>query len=506
MQTAEQLGEDGRTWKPWTGRPVYTLEMAMATRYFDNALNCYNETGAWMVAFDDYTFVDGWAYGRVPVDIEDADARRAAYQAVCRDVEDAGTDMWTRDIEPAVRGALTLLRRRRPRTVALPGLVAHVDRCMDAAGWVMGDLHWRFAFSMRGSWATTFAELTGRPAVEAAECLRGIDHQTTRLIARLRQLARLRIAGDTNAFDDAMTKLLRDYGRRTGNGYGSASGFESPTWSLAPDLVVNLVDTYARQDLDALDAAAQRSRAARQRAISTLRRRLPEGEDRVRLEREYAAAVREVRGMENHNHLMEQETEGTLREAVHRLGVALVGRGVIDHPDDVIHIAFDELQEAVARRGGPPDLRARVETNRTEREARIAAGRRDFYGPPPAVGAESPFSGPDAVVSDGGVRGTPASPGQATGRVVVAVETSVPPDVAPGDILVARDAGPAWTPIFPLLAAVVLDEGAVYQHAALVAREYGIPCVVGARTAMATLTDGQLVTVDGTAGTVDPVI
>jgi phosphoenolpyruvate synthase/pyruvate phosphate dikinase len=72
----------------------------------------------------------------------------------------------------------------------------------------------------------------------------------------------------------------------------------------------------------------------------------------------------------------------------------------------------------------------------------------------------------------------------------------------PGEVLVARATAPAWTPLFARAVAVVTDGGTLAAHASLVAREYGIPAVVATGDATSRLSDGQLVTVDGGAGTV----
>lgn len=72
----------------------------------------------------------------------------------------------------------------------------------------------------------------------------------------------------------------------------------------------------------------------------------------------------------------------------------------------------------------------------------------------------------------------------------------------PGEVLVTRATAPAWTPLFARAVAVVTDGGTLAAHASLVAREYGIPAVVATGDATARLRDGQLVTVDGGAGTV----
>jgi pyruvate,water dikinase len=74
-----------------------------------------------------------------------------------------------------------------------------------------------------------------------------------------------------------------------------------------------------------------------------------------------------------------------------------------------------------------------------------------------------------------------------------------------GEVLVANRTDPGWVPLFPCASAVVVERGSVLSHSAIVAREFGIPCVVGVRDALARLREGQLVEVDGGAGTVTAV-
>ena len=108
------------------------------------------------------------------------------------------------------------------------------------------------------------------------------------------------------------------------------------------------------------------------------------------------------------------------------------------------------------------------------------------------------------AVAEGAIVGHPASAGRATGPVRL---VSSPSDFAAfrdGDILVAKATAPAWTPLFARAAAVVTDGGTLAAHSSLVAREYGIPAVVGTGDATSRLSTGQIVTVDGTAGTVVP--
>ena len=104
----------------------------------------------------------------------------------------------------------------------------------------------------------------------------------------------------------------------------------------------------------------------------------------------------------------------------------------------------------------------------------------------------------DAIV------GQPASPGRATGPVRIIHGPGDFDRFQPGEVLVARATAPAWTPLFARAVAVVTDGGTLAAHASLVAREYGIPAVVATGDATTRLADGQVVTVDGGAGTVHP--
>jgi rifampicin phosphotransferase len=100
------------------------------------------------------------------------------------------------------------------------------------------------------------------------------------------------------------------------------------------------------------------------------------------------------------------------------------------------------------------------------------------------------------------VQGTAGSPGLATGPVRIVHGAGDFGKLRPGDVLVCPFTDPAWTPLFSLAAAVVADTGGPLSHAAIVAREYGIPAVLGTENATTLLKDGDFVTVDGNEGVV----
>ena len=111
------------------------------------------------------------------------------------------------------------------------------------------------------------------------------------------------------------------------------------------------------------------------------------------------------------------------------------------------------------------------------------------------------FYPPRKATKDGELSGVPISPGVVQGRVKV-LQFANEKQLLPGEILVARAADPGWTPLFINAKGIILEIGGALQHGAVVAREYGIPCVSGVDDATHVLKDGQLVEVDGSNGIV----
>lgn len=188
-----------------------------------------------------------------------------------------------------------------------------------------------------------------------------------------------------------------------------------------------------------------------------------------------------------------------LRRCVLRLGEALKAEGLIEQAEDVFFLTRRELQERTPLR--EVVRRQRAEWERRRRlVAPLAIGRARHIERAIARVAEAVR--PPARPPEGAITGQPASPGRATGPVRIVRGPEDFDRFRPGDVLVARVTAPAWTPLFARAAAVVTDGGTLAAHASLIAREYGIPAVVGTGDATARLRDGQVVTVDGSTGTV----
>ena len=98
------------------------------------------------------------------------------------------------------------------------------------------------------------------------------------------------------------------------------------------------------------------------------------------------------------------------------------------------------------------------------------------------------------------VSGTPACPGVVTGRVRIVTHISGADKIRPGDILITHSTDIGWSPYFPILSGVVTELGGLISHGAVVAREYGLPCLVGVAGATQTFKDQDLVCLDAIKG------
>ena len=189
-----------------------------------------------------------------------------------------------------------------------------------------------------------------------------------------------------------------------------------------------------------------------------------------------------------------------LRRCALRLGDALRDVGDIEHTEDVFFLTRAELHSGKQHHDTVNDRRSEWERQR-RRLAPLTIGKT------PKI-IEGMLLGTVEAVRTGGqpapgaIVGHPASPGRATGPVRIVHGPEDFDRFQAGEVLVAQATAPAWTPLFADAVAVVTDGGTLAAHASLVAREYGIPAVVGTGDATVRLSDGQNVTVDGGAGTV----
>jgi pyruvate,water dikinase len=211
---------------------------------------------------------------------------------------------------------------------------------------------------------------------------------------------------------------------------------------------------------------------------------------------------------EDHNFTIDQKFTAVVRQAVLQLGYRLVEEGAVSDAEDVFYLVYDEIR-SLADGGSASEFGARVRHRRREHARQASLKPPLLIGtPPPADAPPDPivarFFGVGLVPSEdvNVVTGHACSTGVVTGiaRVVPTLDDAA--KLQPGDILVCRMTMPAWTPLFGVAGAVVADSGGPLSHCAIVAREYGIPCVAGTVNGTEVLRDGMRVRVDGGTGIV----
>ena len=269
-----------------------------------------------------------------------------------------------------------------------------------------------------------------------------------------------------------------------------------PRWSEDPTHLLGAIANYQRLDSAALAPDAQFARGAREAeaTITTLLSRV-HGPRRL-LARAFLRRVRALAGVREAPKFHVVRLFALGRAILAPVGAALAADGRIASADDLWFLTLPEARRAVAG----DDLRSVVAERRTEyrREERRRHIPRVLLSD--GTDAEAAFAAP-AV--DGAIRGTPASPGTARGVAHVMLSPAGA-RLEPGEVLVAPATDPGWTPLFLTASALVMEMGGMMSHGAVVAREYGIPAVVGVPDATTRIVTGERIVVDGSAGTVAP--
>ncbi|MBQ0901528.1 PEP/pyruvate-binding domain-containing protein [Micromonospora sp. U21] len=178
------------------------------------------------------------------------------------------------------------------------------------------------------------------------------------------------------------------------------------------------------------------------------------------------------------------------------IGADLTAAGLLEQPDDIMFLTLDEVETAVHR---STDHRATVASRRSEHRRELR--RRSVPVALLSDGTDVETILPAAPARDGTLAGVGASAGRVTGPARV-VHDPATAHIEPGEVLVAATTDPGWTPLFLTASALVTETGAIMAHGPTVAREYGIPAVICVPDATRTISTGQVVTVDGGAGTV----
>jgi rifampicin phosphotransferase len=308
--------------------------------------------------------------------------------------------------------------------------------------------------------------------------------------------------GDVARFGAAFDEFLTYYGCRGPNEWD----LYTKSWEVDPTQPLGMVASMWHSPNCEAPASRMRAQEERREAAGRRMRELLAGapDKLAQFDAALASAALCIAAREK-TKLMCVLDLGEIRMAFLELGRRGVEAGLFAEPADVMMLLADELDAYLA----DPASFAPVIAERLE-----AFGELYDIDPPFVLTADPPPlaewprksrgrpGGSVPAAAETVLTGLGGSPGSYTGRSRIITGLDQAGRIEPGDVLVAQFTDAAWTPLFLVAGAVVVDLGAINSHAMVVARELGIPCVVSVQDAASRIPDGAVVTVDGTAGTV----
>ena len=414
-------------------------------------------------------------------------------------------------------------------TLSHTALADHLLECLRwyERAWT---LHWlRPPDDPRERFTTLYQQVTGDNRRESAGELFSYEpNLMTAALTGVMALARLLQRGVSETSDEfkaEMDGVLERQGLRCGEGAGNERDVMAPSWREDPGIVLSLAHHYATQDLDALDRARAATIARRDARVAEVRAGIADETTRAQFDYWLDAARRALRAFEDHNYKIDSAAAALLRLAILGAARRLERAGALAETEEVWLLSAEEVAQALRELTSEAEGRAasavgawreRVVARAAEHAWHRAAPSPEWLGasapegtPPAPTGlgtppATAPAGAKTPPPDDVLVSGQTGSRGVASGTVKLLDRNDVVPALEPGDVLVARNASPLWAPVFAVAAAVVLDGGALFQHALLACREYGVPAIIAARDATQKLRPGQRVTVDADNGWVLP--
>jgi len=457
-------------------------------------------------------------------------ANEARWHTAQREAAKVTERFWTDEVLPEIREIETRLRAIPTDALEPADLAAAWDNA-----WADVGRMWKLHFLLiRGPYAVTedlvdlYETLVpGAPPGEALRLIQGTEHELLETELGMERLAA--IASANPAIAAALTAPL---GLLNGAATSvSAADLESleggtefvaefnlfldrhghlgqpyddlhlPSWAEEPSIV--LAQLGSRLAIPPEPASQRRARLAADAAglADRVRARLSERpEDLARFE-ELLVLARTIGPLtEVHNYWIDRMAQARIRAHAVRVAGRLVANGSLADPGHVFFLRRREVRDLILQ---PRDATGLIRDRQAEHDRRLR------MQPPRRLGTDRPDAKPDRfdgarIASDdvNVLLGTGASAGVARGPARVAMGPADFGRIRPGDIIVCPSSNPSWVPLFTIAAGLITNTGGVLSHAAVVAREFALPAVVGTGDATTRIRDGRLVEIDGSTGSV----
>ena len=481
----------------------------------------------------EYGYVNGFAYSSArPVADDEAPARfQRAEEVLERKLWREQVREWDEDVKPASIRKHRELQSVDPDTLSDDELADYLRRCRDHHAEMISQ-HMRYtgaAMLPTGDLLAHVGEWTDVPPAELLTLMRGSAPVSAGASG---ELTRLREA----LVSDASARDLIESGDDPGEALEALRALDSEAGRAASDYLdlvgCRLLDGFDisnRYALEMPDALLRSIRAATaedpddggevETKTAEIRAQVPEEHreqfDELLEEARLTYRIRDERGV-----FSDIWASGLMRRAAMAAGRRLADGGRIHDPEHIVEADFDEMRALLTGAGEPSAdelvKRFQERTGTTTSDAPMTLGapsppQPDPSGLPPAAGRvmrsigiaiDALFGSSEEPHGDDRLRGLAASAGVYEGP---ARRVSGPEEfdrIVKGDVLLTESTTEAFNILLPLLGAIVTDSGGLLSHSAIVAREYGIPGVVGTRDATERIPNGALVRVDGDAGEV----
>ena len=285
--------------------------------------------------------------------------------------------------------------------------------------------------------------------------------------------------------------LLKKYGHRS----VSEIDVGIPRWNEDPGYLTGLIKSYIehktyRQGVEKFYREQEEAEKAIENIVSRLKLQ-GAGKDAVKVSK-WLKGHRELYGIREYPKFVLLKAIATYREMLLEVGAELQEEGRIAYREDIFMVTLEDLEsgEKLQEKVGQNRWEYEKETRRASVPRIMTSTGETFYSAPPGEGDD-----PD--------KGVPVSPGYCEGTIKVLNTPGEAEKLNRGDIMVTAATNPAWTPLFMIIGGLIMETGGPISHGSVVAREYGIPAVVGVKKATTRFQDGQKVRINGETGKVE---
>jgi rifampicin phosphotransferase len=514
-------------------RPVTRYWAEMHPEAFVRGFREFTRFYGMLIDTLEYRYIDGFCYKTiVPVEPSEVPARFERAEQVFRDkLWREQLREWDETFKPDSIATHRELQSVDPDALSDDELVAYLTRCRDHQA-AMVYQHMRFTAAPSvptGDFLAHVGDWTGLPAAELLGLLRGAAPVSAGASEELERL-KTAIAQDPSArrlleSDDEPGRVLEQLRSLDGEAGAAASAYLDLVgyrlldgFDIAGRYALELPDALLRAIRVAVDGTGPEAADVEGR-IAGVRGKVPEQHreqfDELLEEARLTYKIRDERGV-----FSDIWASGIMRRAVLAGGRRLAAEGRVHDAEHFVDAGFEEMRSLLRGAGGPSadELAERFErrSSLSAKDAPPVLGDPpspppDPSGLPPAAGRVmramgivigEMFGSSEEQHEEHLVRGLAASPGVYEGTARRVAGPTEFDRIVEGDVLVTESTTEAFNILLPLLGGIVTDSGGLLSHAAIVAREYGIPGVVGTREATGLIPDGTRVRVDGDAGEV----